>query len=118
MDISDGLARDVGTMARSSHAGARLFWEGLPVAPAAATVARALGRDPIHYALAGGEDYELLLAVGIDDVERVVKTLAETTNRAPIQVGEVVEPEKGLVVAMPDGTERALDPAGSDHFIH
>lgn len=118
MDVSDGLARDVATMARSSHAGARLFWERIPVDPAAEVVARTLGRDPVEYALSGGEDYELLLAVGIDDVELVVKALAEHTGRAPVQVGEVIRPEEGLVVTMPDGTERPFEPSGFDHFVH
>ncbi len=118
MDVSDGLARDAVTLARSSGAGVRLLWERVPVAPVAEIVARAAGRDPVEYALGGGEDYELLLVVGIEDVERVVKTLAETTGRAPIQVGEVIEAEKGFVMAMPDGTERSLEPQGFDHFVH
>ncbi|MHB8946053.1 MAG: thiamine-phosphate kinase [Bacillota bacterium] len=118
MDVSDGLARDAITLARSSRAGVRLLWERAPVAPVAEVVALAAGRDPVEYALGGGEDYELLLAVGIEDVERVVKTLAETTGRAPIQVGEVIEAEKGFVMAMPDGTERPLEPQGFEHFVH
>lgn len=117
MDISDGLARDAATMARSSGVGIRLFWERVPVAPVAEAVARAAGRDPVDYALSGGEDYELLLAVGIGDVERVVRTLAESTGRAPLQVGEVVEAGEGLIMTMPDGTERALEARGFDHFI-
>lgn len=118
LDISDGLARDAATLARCSGVGARLFWERVPVASVAEAVARAAGKDPVAYALSGGEDYELLLAVGIEDVERVVKTLAESTGRAPLQVGEVIEPAKGLVMAMPDGTERPLEARGFDHFVH
>lgn len=61
MDCSDGLSTDLARMARASGVGARI--ERVPVADAAAAAANALGVDPVGYALAGGEDFELLIAV-------------------------------------------------------
>ena len=57
MDLSDGLAQDLGHLARASGTGAELDLRLLPLTRA---VRAALGPEG---ALAGGEDYELLLAV-------------------------------------------------------
>jgi thiamine-monophosphate kinase len=58
MDCSDGLSTDLARMARASGVGARV--ERVAVADAAAAAAAVLGTDPAEYALAGGEDFELL----------------------------------------------------------
>ena len=61
MDLSDGIAMDAARMASASCLAARI--EGLPIAPSATQMARSRGEDPLAYALAGGEDFELLAAV-------------------------------------------------------
>lgn len=57
MDVSDGLAQDLGHLCAASRVGVALDLERLPLSPA---VRSALGPEG---ALQGGEDYELLLAV-------------------------------------------------------
>jgi thiamine-monophosphate kinase len=61
MDCSDGLSTDLGRLCRSSRCGGRI--ERIPVAPAAEAVAPIFGAAPREYALHGGEDFELLVAV-------------------------------------------------------
>lgn len=61
MDSSDGLSTDLSRLARASRCGATV--EAVPVDPAAESVARAAGDDPLAYALDGGEDFELIVAV-------------------------------------------------------
>jgi thiamine-monophosphate kinase len=61
MDLSDGLAGDLPKLVAASGLGAHVDVERLPLSRALAAVAGAQGaRD---YALGGGDDYELLLAV-------------------------------------------------------
>jgi thiamine-monophosphate kinase len=61
MDCSDGLSTDVWRLAEASGCGAAL--DAIPVAEAARALACARGENPERFALAGGEDFELLLAV-------------------------------------------------------
>lgn len=60
MDISDGLLRDAGRMARASRVGLDIDSAAVPVHPAATEAARVLGNDPLAWALTGGEDHSLL----------------------------------------------------------
>lgn len=60
MDISDGLLRDAGRMARSSEVGLAIERDMVPVHEAAREAARLLGADPVRWALTGGEDHHLL----------------------------------------------------------
>ncbi len=60
MDISDGLLRDAGRIARASAVGIELESGLVPVHPAAVDAAAELGVDPKPWALTGGEDHALL----------------------------------------------------------
>ena len=60
LDISDGVALDARRLAEASGVLLELDTEALPVAPATADVARALGMSAAELAATGGEDFELL----------------------------------------------------------
>ena len=62
MDLSDGLAADLPKLLRASGVGAVVYAAQVPVHPAAARWAHAHALDPVAFAIAGGEDYELLIA--------------------------------------------------------
>lgn len=58
MDISDGFLQDIGHLGARSHCGFEIDFSAIPMEPAIV----AAGVSP-HWALRGGEDYELLLTV-------------------------------------------------------
>ena len=112
MDCSDGLSTDVGRLARASGCGAVL--DAVPVADSAGVVARAANADPRAYALDGGEDFELIVALGPRAFGPVARAYAARFRRPLLAVGRLTaEPELRIV----DGPQtRELVPAGWDHF--
>jgi thiamine-monophosphate kinase len=69
LDVSDGLAQDLEHLCRASGVGARIGAADLPLSDAYRRAARALP-DPFAPALAGGEDYELLVALAPRNLAR------------------------------------------------
>src|SRR4051794_30722147 len=72
IDVSDGLAADVGHLCAESGCGAVLVAESIPVSAAARVMAD--GRSALEHALGDGEDFELAFAVSPEDGERLVRT--------------------------------------------
>jgi thiamine-monophosphate kinase len=112
MDLSDGLADAVRQLAEASGTGARIEAAALPVHPGVAAVLgdadAALGT-----ALAGGEDYELLLAVPRRAGRRFA--MAARLARLPVtRIGVLTPAGTGLTLATMAG-DRPI-PEGFEHF--
>lgn len=75
MDISDGLSVDLLRMCDASHCGAILELDRVPVSQAAHDLAVTSQRPPVEHALGDGEDFELLMAIAPQHLERVVRTV-------------------------------------------
>lgn len=101
MDVSDGLLRDAGRIARASDVGLDIDGASVPVHPAATEAARALGVDPLSWALTGGEDHALLATF----------PAGAFLPDGWTQVGVVTDDDQGVRVngAVPDAL-------GWDHF--
>ena len=114
MDLSDGLATDLGRLVTESGTGARVDVEALPIAAATRAVADALDVDPVDWATGGGEDYELLVICESASFARLREGLANATGTALTAVGEIVV---GSGTRWLDGRGRAVAVApGFEHF--
>jgi thiamine-monophosphate kinase len=112
MDISDGLSTDLPRMCERSKCAAVV--EEVPVAPSAAAMATTCGEDPQTYALTGGEDYELLVAVNARAFGYLSSRFRKRFGRPLLAVGRMRE-GSGVFVRKA-GREEALAPTGWDHL--
>ena len=108
MDLSDGLATDLGHMTRESGVGARVSLARLPIDAATRAAAAQLGLDALPWATSGGEDYELLVAVRPD---AYAEAAAATALWA---IGEITT-GPGVAFVGDDGRAVAVRP-GFEHF--
>lgn len=115
IDLSDGLAGDLGHVAAASGVGAILWEDELPLSASLRAAAVGLGRDPLDLALHGGEDYELLVATPRDAADEVLRAIRSAGIDAAV-VGEVVPAEQGLSIRGADGALRPLVPVAYRHF--
>lgn len=114
MDLSDGLATDLGRLVAESGAGATVDVDRLPIAAATRAVAEALDVDAVDWATGGGEDYELLVVCEPAAFDRLRDGLTGATGTMLTAVGEVVA---GRGTRWLDGRGRAVAVApGFEHF--
>jgi thiamine-monophosphate kinase len=106
IDVSDGLARDVGHLARASCVRAVLDAASIVGAELGAAAA-ALGRDPLALALHGGEDYALVVTLPPGE---------SLAGFAPIGMIEALDGSPPVALRRADGSVVALDERGFDHF--
>ena len=112
MDVSDGLGEAVHQLAEASGVGAAIDAGALPIDPGARHWFESRGQDATDASLAGGDDYELLLAVRPRCRRRL--TAAERHGDAPLtRIGSCTA-DRTCVVRQ-DGAERPL-PRGFTHF--
>lgn len=111
IDLSDGLAGDLGHILERSRVGARLELAALPRSPVLASQEPALQRLCL---LQGGDDYELLFSAPEDRGDDVTRA-ARAAGVAVSRVGRI-EAEPGLRIVEPDGRVHLETAAGFDHF--
>lgn len=114
IDLSDGLAGDLRHICRASGVGAVIYAQRIPISQATRLVAAAAGKDPLEWALTGGEDYELLFTApptGWQTRERLPRSGTPVTV-----IGEIVEPEEGIQLVDASGRPVPLTRTGFTHF--
>ena len=111
IDVSDGLSTDLGHLCDQSGVGALIEVARIPVAKIAVRHRQLLRDAPLHYALHGGEDYELLFAVPSRLSQRVPKQI----DRLPVhKIGWIT---RSTGVWLLDGQKKQrLHSRGFDHF--
>lgn len=106
MDVSDGLASELMHICRQSNTGCRVFEDKIPIDYQSAVMAEELNMNIVTAALNGGEDYELVFTVSLEDYEKIVPI--EHVNI----IGHMTKPELGLHLVGRNGEELSLKAQG------
>jgi thiamine-monophosphate kinase len=113
LDLSDGLIIDLERLCRASGVGATLFADQLPLSPALVAYGRQTRQDPRRFALAGGEDYELLFTVRPNAAARCARLLGRLRLRCR-RIGNIHRRTGGeAITILRAGRSR---PHGFEHF--
>jgi len=106
MDISDGLSSELMHICSQSNTGCRVYEDKIPINYQAVVMAEELNMSIVMAALNGGEDYELLFTVSLDDYDKIV--LMEGVGI----IGHMTKPELGLQLVGREGEEIELQAQG------
>lgn len=71
IDISDGLSSEILHLCKQSNVGCNLFEDKLPLDPQLISTCEEFDIDSTTVAINGGEDYELLFTIPMDDFEKI-----------------------------------------------
>jgi len=110
IDISDGLASDVLHLCEDSGLGCRIFEDKIPLDAMTVSAAEEFNIQPVTAAMNGGEDYELLFTVNINDFEKV-RALEGISI-----IGHMTEPGSGAFLASNNGPLIKIEALGWNHM--
>jgi thiamine-monophosphate kinase len=111
IDVSDGLLADLGHICRASGCAAHVDVERLPLSPA--LLSECDTNEALHYALTGGDDYELCFAAAPEDAAHVTAALASVAT--PVNCIGAFERGSG-VTCRRDGMAFTVAESGYVHF--
>jgi thiamine-monophosphate kinase len=106
IDVTEGLASDLLQICKSSNTGSRVYYSRIPVDFETAKLAEDFNVDPITPALNGGEDYELLFTIPLNDAQKV-----EQLKNIKI-IGHITESGSGNYIIGDDGSEVSITAQG------
>jgi thiamine-monophosphate kinase len=90
IDVSDGLSSEILHLCKQSEVGCNLYEDKLPLDPQLISVCEEFQLDSTTVAINGGEDYELLFTVKMDDFDKLKGNPNFTI------IGHMVEAAEGM----------------------
>ncbi len=118
IDVSDGLAQDLGHLCEASGVGALIDFEAVPIAEEVGQVTTNAD-EAFEFAVSGGEDFELLFTADKSH-EAELMALADDCRLRLTRIGEIVSvpQDRSLPVAVltRTGEVKPLSIRGYDHF--
>ena len=115
IDVSDGLVTDLGhVLGESGGLGATLQADAVPISTELVEVCASLGRDPLDFALSGGEDYVLMATVSEHRWPSIEAAFHERFGRSLRAIG-TVEQSPGIRLSRDGRTEDRFG-SGFEHW--
>jgi thiamine-monophosphate kinase len=90
IDVSDGLSSEILHICKQSNVGCNLYEDKIPVDPQLIDVCEEFNIDITTIALSGGEDYELLFTIKMDDYDKI------KANPNFTVIGHMTEEKEGI----------------------
>ncbi len=112
IDLSDGLAGDLGHILAASGVGADIELAALPVAPALAALPEA---ERLECLLAGGDDYELLFTAD-PQARDAVQAAGQASGTPVTRIGRITASANDLRLLRSQGQPVDLRARSFDHF--
>lgn len=106
IDISDGLSSEIFHLCNNSKVGCKVFQDKIPVDLNTEKMAEEFNMDPLTAALNGGEDYELLFTINIQDLEKI------KDHEMIHPIGHITDKEHGAVLITNAGQTVELQAQG------
>ncbi|NNE55993.1 MAG: thiamine-phosphate kinase [Flavobacteriales bacterium] len=110
IDISDGLASEIFHIGTRSKLGCHLYEAKIPMDKSMYDTAREFELDPTLCVLSGGEDYELLMTLSVEDYEKI----KDVTNFEAI--GYMTDQASGFNMETKDGHVVPIKAQGWKHL--
>lgn len=110
MDVSDGLSSELLHICKSSGVGCRVYEDRIPIDYQTAVMAEEFNMNLVMTAMNGGEDYELLFTVPLEDNEKIEKL------KDVKMIGYITKPELGAALVSRDGNELEIKAQGWNAF--
>ncbi|UOX34714.1 thiamine-phosphate kinase [Flavobacterium sediminilitoris] len=90
IDVSDGLSSEILHICKQSNVGCNLYEDKIPADPQLINVCEEFNIDITTIALSGGEDYELLFTIKMDDFDKI------KANPNFTVIGHITEEKEGI----------------------
>jgi thiamine-monophosphate kinase len=105
-DVTDGLASDLLHICRLSGTACRIFYSKIPIDYETSRMAEEFNIDPMTPALNGGEDYELLFTVPLEDFDKIQSIPAVK------MIGHITSQDTPSCIVGDDGSEVEITSMG------
>ena len=109
IDISDGLSSEIMHLCNNSGTGCSVFEDKIPMDLQTKKMAEELSINPLVAALNGGEDYELLFTIPLEDHEKIKNDPDFTI------IGHMTEAGEGINLVTAGGSAIPLQAQGWNH---
>jgi thiamine-monophosphate kinase len=108
IDVSDGLSSEIIHICKQSKVGCNLFEEKIPIDPQFINVCEEFNIDATTVAINGGEDYELLFTMALEDFDKI------KANPNFTVIGHITQESEGVHLVTRANTKIPLKARGWD----
>ena len=112
IDLSDGIASDLGHICEESACGAEIGAGLLPLSTEMRELMALYGKNPVHFALTAGEDYELLFT----SPDPVIPDRGYILGCPVTRIGSITGNREEMLLIDEQGAKETIHSKGYEHF--